>query len=111
MALSCFVALGSAGGIAAYYAFAATGISLTDLVPEVTRRLLRCPTVPAALVGRLAVDQRLRRQGLGAALIVDAIACVMRAEPAIFAMVVDGKGDTALRFISISAFNASLTIR
>ena len=63
-----------------------------------TRRLPRYPTVPAALIGRLAVDQRFRGQGLGAALIVDAIARAMRAEPAIFALVVDAKDDAALRF-------------
>jgi ribosomal protein S18 acetylase RimI-like enzyme len=95
---NCFVALGPAGGIAAYYTFAATGIPLTDLAPAVIRRLPRYPTVPAALIGRLAVDQRFRGQGLGAALIVDAIARAMRAEPAIFALVVDAKDDTALRF-------------
>jgi ribosomal protein S18 acetylase RimI-like enzyme len=49
-------------------------------------------------MGRLAVDQRFRGQGLGAALIVDAIARAMRAERAIFALVVDAKDDTALRF-------------
>jgi ribosomal protein S18 acetylase RimI-like enzyme len=95
---NCFVALGSAGGITAYYTFAATGIPLTDLTPAVTRRLPRYPTVPAALIGRLAVDQRFRGQGPGAALIVDAIARAMRAEPAIFALVVDAKDHTALRF-------------
>jgi predicted GNAT family N-acyltransferase len=95
----------------AYYTFAATGIPFTDLAPEVTRRLPRYPTVPAALIGRLAVDQRFRGQALGAALIVDAIARAMRAEPAIFALVVDAKDDTALRFISILAFNASSGIQ
>ena len=95
---NCFVTVGPAGGIAAYYTFAATGIPLIDLAPAVTRRLPRYPTVPAAMIGRLAVDQRFRGQGLGAALIVDALARAMRAEPAIFALVVDAKDDTASRF-------------
>jgi ribosomal protein S18 acetylase RimI-like enzyme len=95
---NCFVTVGPAGVIAAYYTFAATGIPLTDFTPAVTRRLPRYPTVPAALMGRLAVDQRFRGQGLGAALIVDAIARAMRAEAAIFALVVDAKDDTAFRF-------------
>ena len=90
--------LGPAGVIAAYYTFAATGIPLTELAPEATRRLPRYPTVPAALIGRLAVDQQFRGQGLGGALIVDALARAIRAEPAIFALVVDAKDDTALRF-------------
>jgi ribosomal protein S18 acetylase RimI-like enzyme len=94
---NCFVALGP-GGVIAYYTFAATGIPLTELAVEVIRRLPRYPTIPAALIGRLAVDQQFRGRGLGAALIVDAIARAMRAEPAIFALVVDAKDDTALRF-------------
>ena len=95
---NCFVTVGSAGVIAAYYTFAATGIPLTDLASAVTRRLPRYPTVPAALIGRLAVDQRFRGQGPGAALIVDAVARAMRAGPAIFALVVGAKDDVALRF-------------
>ena len=95
---NCFVALDPAGIIAAYYTFAATGIPLTELAPEVTRRLPRYPTVPAALIGRLAVDRRFHGQGLGAALIVDAVARAMRAEPAIFALVVDAKEEMTVRF-------------
>jgi GNAT superfamily N-acetyltransferase len=95
---NCFVALGPAGGIVAYYTFAATGIPLTELAPEVTRRLPRYPTIPAALIGRLAVDQQFHGQGLGAALIIDAVARAVRAEAAIFALVVDAKDDTAVRF-------------
>jgi ribosomal protein S18 acetylase RimI-like enzyme len=95
---NCFVTVGPAGVIAAYYTFVATSIPLTDLAPEVTRRLPRYPTVPAALIGRLAVDQKFRGQGLGTALIVDAIARAMRTEPAIFALVVDAKDDAALGF-------------
>jgi ribosomal protein S18 acetylase RimI-like enzyme len=95
---NCFAALSPVGVIAGYYTLAATGILLTELPPEVTRRLPRYPTVPAALIGRLAVDLQFRGQGLGAALIVDALARVMRAEPAIFALVVDAKDDAALRF-------------
>jgi GNAT superfamily N-acetyltransferase len=95
---NCFVALGPAGIIAAYYTFAATGIPLLKLAPEVTRRLPRYSAVPAALIGRLAVDRQFRGQGLGTALIVYAIARAMRAGPAIFALVVDAKDDTAVRF-------------
>lgn len=106
---NCFVAVGPAGEIAAYYTFAATGIPLTELAPEVTRRLPRYPTVPAALIGRLAVDRRFRGQGLGAALIVDALARAMHAEPAIFALVVDAKDDTALRFYQHLGFERFVT--
>ena len=106
---NCFVALGPAGEIAAYYTFAATGIPLTELAPEVTRRLPRYPTIPAGLIGRLAVDRRFGGQGLGSALIVDAFTRAMRAEPAIFALVVDAKDAAALRFYQHLGFRRFAT--
>ena len=54
--------------------------------------------MPACLVGRLAVDQGFRGRGLGSLLIVDALARAMRAEPAIFALIVDAKDEVALGF-------------
>jgi ribosomal protein S18 acetylase RimI-like enzyme len=94
---NCFVAVDSAGKIAGYYTFAATSLPLT-VPPEQARRLTRYPSFPACLVGRLAVDQRFRGQGLGSQLIVDAIARAMRAEPAIFALIVDAKDEVPLGF-------------
>jgi ribosomal protein S18 acetylase RimI-like enzyme len=95
---NCFVALDADGKIAGYYTIAATSIPLTELPSEQARRLPRYPSLPACLVGRLAVDQRFRGQGLGGMLIVDAIARASRAEPAIFALVVDAKDEVALGF-------------
>ena len=95
---NCFVALAPTGAIAGYYTFAATAIPVAELSPEETRRLPRYPVLPAGLIGRLAVDRRHRGHGLGGALIVDAIARALRAEPAIFALVVDAKDDPALGF-------------
>ncbi|MHB2017647.1 MAG: GNAT family N-acetyltransferase [Candidatus Xenobia bacterium] len=51
---------------------------------------------PALL--RLAVDRRFGRQGLGTALVVDALARAARAESAIFALLVDAKDEDAARF-------------
>ena len=95
---NCFVALDAAGKIAGYYTFAATNLPLTELRPEQAKRLPRYPSMPACLVGRLAVDQGFRGRGLGGLLIVDAIARAMRAEPAIFALIVDAKDEVALGF-------------
>ncbi|MGB8839837.1 MAG: GNAT family N-acetyltransferase [Aliidongia sp.] len=95
---NCFVALDGAGDVAGYYTLAATSLPLTELPPEDTKRLPRYPLLPAGLIGRLAVDQRFRGQGLGSALIVNAIDRSMRAEPAIFALVVDAKDETAVSF-------------
>ena len=71
---------------------------MTDLSPHEAKRLPRYPVLPAGLIGRLAVATRCTRQGLGAALILDAAARAARAEPAIFALIVDAKDDNAGRF-------------
>ena len=63
------------------------------------RGLPRYPT-PVALIGRLAVDHRAQGRGLGADLLVDALARVMGVEATIgcFGCVVDAKSVDAARF-------------
>lgn len=95
---SCFVALDKAGVIAGYYTFAATSLPLTGLSAEEAKRLPRYPLLPAGLIGRLAIDQSFQGQRLGSALIVDAAARASHADPAIFALIVDAKNDTAVAF-------------
>lgn len=48
---------------------------------------------------------KFRGQGLGAALIVDAALRAMRAEPAIFALIVDAKDEVALDFYEHLGFH------
>jgi ribosomal protein S18 acetylase RimI-like enzyme len=95
---NCFVALDHAGKVAGYYTFAATSFPLPELPPQQAKRLPRYSALPACLIGRLAVDQAFRGRGLGSSLIVDTISRAMRAEPAIFALIVDAKDDVALGF-------------
>jgi ribosomal protein S18 acetylase RimI-like enzyme len=96
---NCFVAVEvSTGRIAAYYTLAATGISLADFPPAHTKRLPRYPVVPAALIGRLAVDVGFRDRGLGQAMLGDAVRRAARSEAAIFAVLVDAKDDSAANF-------------
>lgn len=106
---NCFVALGEAEAVAGYYTLAATSLPLTELPPATTKKLPRYPLLPAGLIGRLAVDLRYRRQGLGAALIVDAVARAMRSDTAIFAIVVDAKDETALRFYQHLGFRSFIS--
>ena len=68
---------------------------MLDLPSETAKRLPRYPVVPAALIGRLAIDRQYRGRGLGAALLFDALA---RADTAIFAILVDAKDDAAAAF-------------
>jgi GNAT superfamily N-acetyltransferase len=47
------------------------------------------------LIGRLAVDRRYQGRQLGAALLFDAIARAIRADAAVFALLVDAKDEAA----------------
>ena len=102
---NCFVAIDTAGGVAGYYTFAAASLPMAELTADAVKRLPRYPLLPAALIGRLAVAAQHRGQGLGAALIVDAIARTMRAEPAIFALIVDAKDEAAVAFYGHLGFH------
>jgi ribosomal protein S18 acetylase RimI-like enzyme len=96
---NCFVAvIEETNLIAGYYTLAAASIPIDDLPTELARRLPRYPVVPAALIGRLAVDRNYTRRSLGLALVYDAISRTMRADPAILALVVDAKDETAAIF-------------
>jgi ribosomal protein S18 acetylase RimI-like enzyme len=93
---NCFVAVPEeASTIAGYYTLAGSSIPIGDLPAELSRRLPRYPVLPAALIGRLAVDRRYMRKSLGPALLYDAIGRAMRADPAVFALIVDAKDETA----------------
>jgi ribosomal protein S18 acetylase RimI-like enzyme len=96
---NCFVAVPEGTSIiAGYYTLAAGSIPVGDVPAELSRKLPRYPVLPAALVGRLAVDREYAGRSLGSALLYDALSCAMRAEPAIFALVVDAKDENVANF-------------
>lgn len=96
---SCFVAVEAASGvIAGYYTLASAGIPVSEIPPELLRRLPRYPTLPAVRIGRLAVDSAFRRRGIGELLLMDAAARADRAEQANYALLVDAKDETAAAF-------------
>lgn len=104
---NCFVAVeGETGQVAAYYTLAAAGIPVTDLPPELVKKLPRYPSIPAVRVGRLAVDTRFQGRGLGAALLGDALRRVMASPPAAYALLVDAKDDRAVAFYRHHGFIA-----
>ena len=95
---ACFVALSNDGGVAGYYTLASASIFLGDLPARLVKKLPRYPSVPAVRMGRLAVDLLFRGQGLGGALLADALARVIRSEIAAYALVVDAKNEGAADF-------------
>lgn len=89
---NCFVVIEQASGqVAGYYTLAAAGIPVTALPADLAKKLPRYPSLPAARIGRLAVDARHQGRGLGAAMLADATHRVLTAAPAVFALLVDAK--------------------
>lgn len=95
---ACFVALAHNQRIAGYYTLASASLLLTALPASMSKKLPRYPTVPAVRMGRLAVDQAFKGQGLGSALLADALARAARSEVAAYALLVDAKDQTAAEF-------------
>jgi ribosomal protein S18 acetylase RimI-like enzyme len=103
---ACFVALANGQQIAGYYTLASASLLLTDLPASTGKKLPRYPTVPAVRMGRLAVDQAFKGQGLGGALLADALDRAARSEIAAFALLVDAKDERAAAFYLHHGFMA-----
>lgn len=103
---ACFVALADESRIAGYYTLASASLLLTNLPASTNKKLPRYPTVPAIRMGRLAVDQAFKGQGLGGALLADALDRATRSEIAAFAMMVDAKNEAAAAFYRHHGFIA-----
>lgn len=95
---ACFVATTDGKRIAGYYTLASASLMLAELPASTGKKLPRYPTVPAVRMGRLAVDQGFKGQGLGSALLADALGRAARSEVAAYALMVDAKDDAAANF-------------
>lgn len=95
---ACFVALADERRIAGYYTLASASLLLADLPASTSKKLPRYPTVPVVRMGRLAIDQAFQGQGLGGALLADALDRAGRSEVAAFALMVDAKDEAAVAF-------------
>jgi GNAT superfamily N-acetyltransferase len=103
---ACFVAITQEEHIAGYYTLASASLLLADLPPATAKKLPRYPTVPAVRMGRLAVDQAHTGQGLGGALLADALHRAARSEIAAYALMVDAKDEAAAAFYCHHGFIA-----
>ena len=92
------------GAIAGYYTLSATGVKLTELPADVTRKLPKYPLIPATLLGRLAVDKTHQGRGYGRFLLADALLRAVRSEIASFEIIVDAKDEAARRFYERESF-------
>jgi ribosomal protein S18 acetylase RimI-like enzyme len=97
----------SSNMVVGFYTLSALSLDLGSLPEHLTRKLPRHP-IPAALIGRLAVDQSTRGLGIGRMLLTDAFkrtACAGE-QIAVYAMVVDAKDRNARRFYEAFGFNS-----
>ena len=101
---ACFVALDKNEHVAGYYTLASASVFLKDLPIDIIKKLPRYPTVPAVRMGRLAVDKKFRGQGLGSAILADALDRSLRSEIASFALIVDAKNEAAVNFYKKHSF-------
>lgn len=95
---ACFVALTREQRIAGYYTLASASVLLTDLPTSIGKKLPRYPSVPTVRMGCLAVDQEFKGQGLGGALLADALDRATGSEITAYALVVDAKDELAADF-------------
>lgn len=95
-----FVAIDDRLGVVGFYSLSSFTLSIADLPSEHVRRLPRYDAIPAALIGRLARDQRVRGQRIGDLLLADAVRRILGAgrSIAVFAIVVEAKDDRAAAF-------------
>jgi ribosomal protein S18 acetylase RimI-like enzyme len=91
---------GKGNTILGYYTLSALSVDVGAWPEHVARKLPKYPFVPATLLGRLAVDTRLRGKGAGEHLLMDALRRAREAarEVASVAVVVDAKDDSAVAF-------------
>ena len=103
-----FVAVTPDLGVIGFYSLSSLSLSLETLPEEMAHKLPRYDAIPAALIGRLARDERVRGKGVGELLLADAIQRILGAgrSVAVFAIVVDAKDDRAVDFYQAFGFRA-----
>lgn len=96
---NCFVGVHQeAKTVGGYYTLSATSIVFDSLPDGFRKKLPRYPEVPAALLGRLAVDLHHRGRGLGEILLLDAMRQTLHSGLAAAVLVVDPKDDNSAKF-------------
>ena len=105
---TCFVATEIASGrVAGFYTLSSSNVPLNEVPESLAKKLPRYPSVPAVLIGWLGRHSDYAGQGLGEALLFDAIKTVARSPigaHAIFANAIDDKAAsfyTAFGFVAL----------
>lgn len=83
-----------------YYTLSASNVDTSQIAQDLAKKLPRYPQLPVTLIGRLAVDARVKGQRLGEFLLMDALHRSLQhaAEISAMAVVVDAKDEAAAAF-------------
>lgn len=92
--------------VVGFYTLSTAAVPLGVLPAQLMRKLPNYPTIPAVRLGRLAVDLRAKGAGLGAHLLLDALARALSSEMAWALFVVDAKDANAAAFYAKFGFAA-----
>ena len=95
---ACFVALDDAMRVAGFYTLSSARVPLLALPHDDRRKLPRNGHVPAVRVRHLAVDVTFKEQGLGGALLADALVRAARPELQAVLLLADAKNAHAVAF-------------
>lgn len=96
----------STGAVAGFYTLSAFSVIPKSLPAQLAARLPRYDALPAILLGRLAVDSRYRKQGLGKLLLLDAMARCLAISQEIGALAIEvhAKDEAARAFYLYHGF-------
>jgi GNAT superfamily N-acetyltransferase len=95
-----FVITPDGATIAGFYSLSSSAVWLADLPEEFGKKLPRYPSVPATLLGRLAVSADFQGQGVGKLLLANALGRVLITSYTVASavVVVDAKDEALLKF-------------
>jgi ribosomal protein S18 acetylase RimI-like enzyme len=96
---ACYVLVESQSSrIAGFYTLSSSGIPLTEVPPDLAKKLPRYPTVPAILIGWLGRDTHFRGRDIGPRLLYDAIARIATSPVGAHAIFADAIDEAAEKF-------------
>jgi ribosomal protein S18 acetylase RimI-like enzyme len=96
---ACYVLIEKATNkLAGFYTLSSTNIPLTNIPPEMARKLPRYPSVPAVLIGWLGRDLAFRGEDIGAMLLYDAIVRTATSPAGVHAICADAIDEAAAAF-------------
>lgn len=106
---TCFVAREIATDrVAGFYTLSSSNVPLSEVPEPLAKKLPRYPSVPAVLIGWLGRHVDYAGQGLGAALLFDAIRTVATSPIGAHAIFADAIDDDAAAFYTAFGFTALL---